>query len=173
MKKETEMRILMKLSIAALLIGMQTAALSNNNYKDLVAEGYRWVNIDGPYASRFEDDAQRLSKNPARDVQLRILRGEGAYYLIEGGIVKVLRTDKSTGMAEIETARLMPTLWTSAKFLSNHPIRDAYSRIETPDTIGWTNFGSYQSVAKDMLPNQQCAASRISSTIATKDPDSH
>jgi hypothetical protein len=52
------MGILMKLSVAALLIGMQATALSSNNYEDLVAEGYRWVNIDGPYASKFVDDAQ-------------------------------------------------------------------------------------------------------------------
>jgi hypothetical protein len=48
-------RILIELSIAALLITMQTTAFSSNNYKDQVAEGYRWVNVDGPYASKFED----------------------------------------------------------------------------------------------------------------------
>lgn len=169
MKKETYMRILMKLSIAALLIGMQTTAFSSNNYKDLVVEGYRWVNVDGPYASKFEDDAQRLSKKPTRDAELRLLRAGAAYYLIEGKIVKVLRTDKSTGMAEIQTARLVPTLWTSSKFLNKHPIRDANSRIETPDTIGWTDFGSYRSVPK----NTQQSGSTISSVSSTKDPDSH
>jgi hypothetical protein len=157
-KKEKYMRILMKLSIAALLIGMQTTAFSSNNYKDLVAEGYRWVNVDGPYASKFEDDAQRLSKKPTRDGELQILRAGGAYYLIEGRIVKVLRTDKSTGMAEIHPARLVPTLWTSTKYLSKQPIRDAYSRIETPDTIGWTDFASDRSVAKDILQKQQSAS---------------
>ena len=171
-EQEKYMRILIKLSIAALLIGMQTTAFSSNNYKDLVEEGYRWVNVDGPYASKFEDDAQRLSKKPTRDAELRLLRADGAYYLIEGRIVKVLRTDKSAGMAEIQTARLVPTLWTSTKYLSKHPIRDAYSRIETPDTIGWTDFGSYRSVAKDTLQNQQ-SANAISSTFATKDTDSH
>jgi hypothetical protein len=166
------MRILMELSIAALLIGMQTAALSSNNYKDLVAEGYRWVNTDGPYASKFKDDAQRLSKNPTRDAELRILRAGGAYYLIEGRIVRVVQTDESTGMAEIQTARLVPTLWTSAKFLSKRPIRDAYSRIETPDTIGWTHFDSYRSAGNDILQKQQ-SASAISSTALTKDADRH
>jgi hypothetical protein len=86
--------------------------------------------------------------------------------------VKVLRTDKTTGMAEIQTARLVPTLWTSAKFLSKSPIRDAYSRIETPDTIDWTDFRSYRSAAKDTLQNQK-SASTVSSTSSTKDADSH
>jgi hypothetical protein len=166
------MRILMKLSIAALLIGMQTTALSINNYNDLVAERYRWVNVDGPYASKFEDDAQRLSKNPTRDAELRILRAGGAYYLIEGTIVRVVQTDESTGMAEIQTARLVPTLWTSAKFLSKRPIRDPYSRIETPDTIGWTDFRSYRSVAKDTLQHLESAGT-ISSTALTRDAERH
>jgi hypothetical protein len=99
------MRILRKLSIAALLIGMQTPVLSSNNYEDLVTEGYRWVNIDGPYASKFEDDAQRLSENPTRDIKLQLLRAGSVYYLIEGSIVKVLRTDSRMGMAEIQTRR--------------------------------------------------------------------
>src|SRR5215469_1162068 len=132
------MRIPKKLSIAALLIGMQATALSSNNYEDLVAEGYRSVNIDGPYASRSEDDAHRLSKNPTRDMKLRLLRAGGVYYLIDGSIVKVVQTDSRMEMAEIQVPDLMPPLWTSAKFLSKHPIRDAFSMIETPDAIGWT-----------------------------------
>jgi hypothetical protein len=166
------MRLVITFSIAALLIGMQTTAFSSNNYNDLVGEGYRWVNVDGPYASKFEHDAQRLSKKPTRDAELRLLRADSAYYLIEGRIVRVLRTDRSTGMAKIQTARLVPTLWTSTKYLSKHAIRDAYSRIETPDTIGWTDFGSYRSVAKDTLQNPQ-SANAIASTFATKDTDSH
>jgi hypothetical protein len=98
------MGILMKLSVAGLLIGMQGTALSSNNYEDLASEGYRWVNIDGPYASKFEDDAQRLGENPTRDIKLQLLRAGSAYYLIEGSIVKVLRIDGGTGIAEIQTA---------------------------------------------------------------------
>jgi hypothetical protein len=169
--KETYMRILMKLSIAALLIGMQATALSSNNYEDLAAEGYRWVNIDGPYASKFEDDAQRLSKNPTRDIKLRLLRAGGAYYLIEGSIVKVLRTDSRTGMAEIQVPDLVPALWTSARFLSQRPIRDAFSMIETPDSIGWTftDSSSSHSATNDMLKWQQASVSTVSSASPTKD----
>jgi len=36
-----------KLSMAALVTGMQTTALGSNDYEELVTEGYRWVNIDG------------------------------------------------------------------------------------------------------------------------------
>jgi hypothetical protein len=54
-------------------------------------------------------------------------------------------------MVEIQAPRLVPTLWTSAKFLSKRPIRDAYSMIETPAAVDWTStdFGSAQSVKKD------------------------
>jgi hypothetical protein len=172
--KETYMRILMKLSIAALLIGMQATALSSNNYEDLAAEGYRWVNIDGPYASKFEDDAQRLSNNPTRDIKLQLLRAGSAYYLIEGSIVKVLRIDGGTGMAEIQTARLVPRLWTSPKFLSKRPIRDAYSVIETPDKIGWAfTDSSTQSIAKDAAKNQQSPTTTVSGALSIKDSNTH
>jgi hypothetical protein len=165
------MRILKKLSIAALLIGMQATALSSNNYKDLVAEGYRWVNIDGPYASRFEDDAQRLSKNPRRDMKLQLLRAGGVYYLIEGSIVRVVQTDSRTGMAEIEVPDLVSPVWTSARFLSKQPARDAFSMVETPESIGWTfnESSSSRSVSSDPLKWQQSSVSTVSSASSTKD----
>jgi hypothetical protein len=65
--------MLVKVSIAALLIRMQTTALGSKNYEDLAAEGYRWVNIDGPYASMFENDTERLSENPTHDIKLQLL----------------------------------------------------------------------------------------------------
>jgi hypothetical protein len=173
--KQTYMRILMKLSIAALLIGMQATALSSNNYEDLAAEGYRWVNIDGPYASKFEDDAQRLSNNPTRDIKLRLLRAGGAYYLIQGNIVRVLRTDSRTGMAEIQVPDLVPALWTSAKFLSQRPVRDAFSMIETPDSIGWTfnDSSSSRSATNGTLKWQQSSASTVSGALSIKDSNTH
>ena len=168
------MRILMKLSIAALLIGMQATALSSNSYEGLAAEGYRWVNIDGPYAAKFEDDAQRLSENPTRGIKLQLLRAGSAYYLIEGSIVKVLRTDSRTGMAEIQTARLVPTLWTSPRFLSKRPIHDAYAVIETPDRIGWAfTDSSTQSIAKDAAKNRQFDTTTVSGALSRKDNNTH
>jgi hypothetical protein len=59
------MEILMKLSIAALVIGMQTTALGRNNYEDLVAEGYRWAKIDGPYACPTKEDLREITSNPS------------------------------------------------------------------------------------------------------------
>jgi hypothetical protein len=169
------MRILQKLSIAALLIGMQATALSSNNYKDLVGEGYRWVNIDGPYASRLEDNAQQLSKNPTRDTKLRLLRAGSVYYLIEGSIVRVVQTESRTGMAEIQVPDLVPPLWTSARFLSKQPIRDAFSMVETPESIGWTfnESNSSRSADSDLLKLQPSSGIAVSSNSGTKDGNTH
>jgi hypothetical protein len=60
----TYMEILMKLSIAALVIGMQTTALGSDNYGDLVAKGYRWAKIDGPYACPTKEDLREITSNP-------------------------------------------------------------------------------------------------------------
>jgi len=155
------MKMLIKLSMAALVVGIQTTALSSNNYEDLVAEGCRWVNINGHYASICEDDAQRLSKNPTHDIKLQLLRAGNAYYLVHGIIVKVLRMDNMTGMVEIQAPGLVPTLWISPNFLSKRPIVDAYSTIETPDGIGWTLSDSSLDVSmvEDGVKKQQSPAS--------------
>lgn len=65
--------MLVNVSIAALVIGMQTTAVGRNNYEDLAAEGYSGVNIDGPYASILENDTERLSENPTHDIKLQPL----------------------------------------------------------------------------------------------------
>ena len=59
-----------------------------------------------------------------------------AYYLIQGAIVKVLSEESGTGMAKIRVAGITIDLWTFSKFLSRHPIKDAYAAIETPETSG-------------------------------------
>ena len=59
-----------------------------------------------------------------------------AYYLIRGAIVKVLSEESGTGLAKIRLAGITIDLWTFSKFLSRHPIKDAYAAIETPETSG-------------------------------------
>ena len=60
----------------------------------------------------------------------------GAYYLIPGAIVRVLEENPMTGMSEIHLAGIAKPLWTNAKFLSPHPIRDMFGVIETPENSG-------------------------------------
>jgi hypothetical protein len=88
------MKMLMKLSIAALVIGMQATALSNNNYEDLVAEGYRWAKIDGPYACPSKEDLREITSNPSGINKLHMIEQIRAYFLIQGALVKVIEEDR-------------------------------------------------------------------------------
>jgi hypothetical protein len=132
------MKMLMKLSIAALVIGMQTTALSSNYYEDLVAEGYRWAKVDGPYASPTKEDLREITSNPSGINKLHMIEQIRAYFLIQGALVKVIEEDRSAGMAHIRMAGINSDLWTFSKFLSKRPIKDTYAGIETPETSGLT-----------------------------------
>src|ERR1700738_4198413 len=85
------MEILMKLSISALVIGMQTTALGSNNYEDLVAEGYRWAKIDGPYACPTKEDLREITSDPSVIKKVHIIEQIRAYFLIQGALVKVIK----------------------------------------------------------------------------------
>jgi hypothetical protein len=132
------MEILMKLSIAALVIGMQTTALGSNNYEDLVAEGYRWAKIDGPYACPTKEDLREITSNPSVIKKVHIIEQIRAYFLIQGALVKVIEEDRSAGVAQIRMAGINIDLWTVSKFLSERPIKDTYADIETPEASGLT-----------------------------------
>jgi hypothetical protein len=116
-------------------VGMASTVLARN-YKDLVAEGYRWVSIDGPYACPAKEDLRRIN-NDASDInELHMVEQVRAFYLIQGTLVKVIQEDGSAGMARIRAAGIASDLWTYNKFLSRLPIKDAYAAIETPETSG-------------------------------------
>ena len=132
------MEILMKLSIAALVIGMQTTALGSNNYEDLVAEGYRWAKIDGPYACPTKEDLREITSNPSVIKKVHIIEQIRAYFLIQGALVKVIEEDRSAGVAQIRMVGINIDLWTVSKFLSERPIKDTYAGIETPEASGLT-----------------------------------
>jgi hypothetical protein len=132
------MKMLMNLSIAALVIGLQTTALSSNNYADLVAEGYRWAKINGPYACPTKEDLREITSNPSDIKKVHMVEQIRAYHLIQGALVKVIQEDRSTDMAQIRMAGINIDLWTFSKFLSKRPIKDAYAEIETPETSGLT-----------------------------------
>jgi hypothetical protein len=56
------MKLPMVLSLAAIIAGLASAK-STTNYDDLVAKGYRWVTVDGPYACVSKDDLRQIIKN--------------------------------------------------------------------------------------------------------------
>jgi hypothetical protein len=52
-----KLRMLFFAAISFSLTGASRAA----DYSDLVAQGYRWVTVDGPYACPTEQDVQRIT----------------------------------------------------------------------------------------------------------------
>ena len=70
----------------------------------------------------------------------------GAYYLIPGTLVRVIRDDQADGMSEILLGGITKPLWIYNKFLTARPIRDIYGIVETPDTAGLIDPGDAAAV---------------------------
>jgi hypothetical protein len=127
------MKLLTILLAPIVAAGIASTALARD-YKDIVAKGYRWVAIDGPYMCPTEEDLRDITKAPSDINKLHMVEELRAYFLIQGALVKVIQEDPSTGMAQIHAAGITINLWTYHKFLSTRPIKDADARIETPET---------------------------------------
>jgi hypothetical protein len=104
--------------------------------EDLVAEGYRWVTVNGPYACATEQDLRRITSDHTDLRELHMVENLQAYYLIPGTLARVIRDDHANGMSEILLAGILTPLWTYTKFLSARPIHDVYGIVETPDNAG-------------------------------------
>ena len=127
---------LLKLFLAPIVAAGLASTAAARDYHDLVVEGYRWVKIDGPYACPTKEDLREITRDPSDLNELHMVEGIRAYFLIQGALVKIIQQDGSTGMAQIRAAGITIDLWTYNKFLSEHPIKDAYAVIETPETSG-------------------------------------
>jgi hypothetical protein len=91
--------------------------------KDLVAKGYRWVAVNGPYACDTEQDLRRITSDHTDLRELYMVENLQAYYLIPGTLARVIRDDHAEGMSEILLAGILTPLWTYTKFLSARPIQ--------------------------------------------------
>jgi hypothetical protein len=109
--------------------------------KDLVAKGYRWVTVDGPYACASEQEVRKIASSRTDLVELQMVEEGRAYYLVPGTLVRVTQDDQANGMSEILLGGITRSLWTYNKFLTARPIRDIYGIIETPDTAGLIDPG--------------------------------
>jgi hypothetical protein len=123
------------LAFAAISVGLTVTALAGN-YGDLVAQGYRWVTVDGPYACPAEDEVQRIANHRTDSVELQMVDDLRAYYLIPGMIVQIVQDDPARGLTQIHLGGITSDLWTYTRFLSKRPITDPYGVIETPETSG-------------------------------------
>jgi len=123
------------LFIIAVGLGL-TGTVFADNYAALVAKGYRWVAVHGPYACTSEEGVRRITAHPTDETELQMVQARQAYYLIPGTIAQILKEDPVLGMSQIRLGGLTTPLWTYARFLSQHPIQDIYGTIETPENSG-------------------------------------
>jgi hypothetical protein len=104
--------------------------------KDLVAKGYRWVTVNGPYACVTEQDVRQITRDHNDLRELHMVENLRAYYLIPDTLVLVIQDDHADGMSKILLAGITKSLWTYTKFLTARPMPDTYGVIETPDNAG-------------------------------------
>ena len=150
------MRVLI-IILAALAAALGPTALADP-YKDLVAQGYRWVSVDGPYACPSKDDLRELSRHRTDLMELRMVEELRTYYLIRGAIVQVDQEDAAAGMSQIHVPGHFTKVWTLTRFLSRKPIRDTLGIFETPTT-------------SNMMPKEQMGhPAALSDTTATPSP---
>src|ERR1700730_18204745 len=114
------MKLLTILLASMVAFGMASTALARDY---LVAEGYRRVTLDGPFACPTKEDLRRITREPSDTNELQMVEQVRAYYLIQGALVKVIQEEGSTGMAMIRAAGIRSDLWTYSKFLSRRPIK--------------------------------------------------
>jgi hypothetical protein len=143
------MRVLTMI-LAVVAAGLASTALADP-YKDLAAQGYRWVSVDGPYACRSKDNLRKITKHPTDDIS-KMVQELGVYYLIQGQIVQTDQEDLAAGMSQIHVPGHAMKVWTMSRFLSREPIRDASGIFETPTTL-------------NMMPNEQMGV-----PVAVPDP---
>jgi hypothetical protein len=159
-----------RLTILLAVVVMASTVLALD-YKNLVAEGYRWVSIDGPYACPVKEDLRIMTRDVTDINELHMIEQVRAYCLIQGALVKVIQEDGS-GMAQIRATGIKSDLWTYSKFLSKRPIKNTYAAIETPETAGLnltdapSEIGDVQGVIATPLTTQ--ATSIIPVDLGTK-----
>ena len=118
--------------MTAVGLGLICTALADN-YRDLAAQGYRWVTVNGPYACGTDQDVQRIVGHRTDETELHMVEDIRCYYLIPGTIVQVIKEDPATRMSEMRLGDVSRSQWTYTRFLSKHPVRDTYGIMETPE----------------------------------------
>jgi hypothetical protein len=129
------MKIATILSVASAAVVLTSVGLASS-YDELAAKGFRWVTVDGPYGCPSKDDLRQITKNRTDEIELRMVEQLRAYYLIPGGLVRLVQQDAASGMAQIHSPEIVTDLWTFSIFLSKRPIKNTYGEIETPKTSG-------------------------------------
>src|SRR5258708_23441492 len=152
--------------LAAAAVGLGSTA-SADPYKDLAAQGYRWVIVDGPYACPSKDDLREITRHRTDRIELEMVQNLRAYYLIRGVIIQVVQDDAASGMSEIHLPGGFRTFWTLTRFLSRSPIRDTWGVVETPTTSSMMLQGQTESTPS---PTPKADAGALNQQDATPTP---
>ena len=129
------MKALAILAMAAAAVTL-TSTASADKYGDLVAQGFRWPNVNGLYACVSKDDVRRMVDNRSDEVALKMVEEVKAYYLTPGALVQVIGEDPHSGLSKIRVAGITVDLWTLTKFVGKQPTKDIYGVVETPENSG-------------------------------------
>ena len=114
------MKIATILSVASAAVVLTSVALASS-YDELAAKGFRWVTVDGPYGCPSKDDLRRITKNRTDEIELRMVEQLRAYYLIPGGLVRLVQQDAASGMSQIIQPKLAPIFGPSLYFSASVP----------------------------------------------------
>src|ERR1700752_2078100 len=130
------------LALFCLLSAATVTTATATDFKALAEQGYRWVRVNGPYATPNKNDAAKLAdaKSAATDVELQ--DKTHAYFLLPGMLVFVLESDSASGLSRVRASGILVALWTESKYLSSEPLKDNYGVTETPDSSGLGHLGS-------------------------------
>jgi hypothetical protein len=130
------------LTLLCLLTAAAVTPATATDFKALAEQGYRWVRVNGPYATPNKGDAARLAdaKSASSDVELQ--DKTHAYFLLPGMLVFVLENDTAAGLSRVRASGIVVDLWTETKYLSSQPLKDSYGVTETPDSSGLGHLGS-------------------------------
>jgi hypothetical protein len=115
--------------------------------KDLVAKGYRWVTVNGPYACVTEQDVRQITSGHTDLRELHMVENLRAYYLIPGTLARVIQDDHAKGMSEILLAGItdpygltpgfsVHVRYTTPTELSKHRTMQAWLTQATPQSSG-------------------------------------
>src|SRR6201984_2253193 len=130
------------LALLCLLIAATVTTATATDFKALAEQGYRWVRVNGPYATPNKGDAAKLAgaKSASSDIELQ--DKTHAYFLLPGMLVFVLENDAAAGLSRVRASGIVVDLWTETKYLSSQPLKDSYGVTETPDSSGLGHLGS-------------------------------
>ena len=127
--------------LCLLIAGTATTAIATD-FKALAEEGYRWVRVNGPYATPNKNDAAKLAGAKSASTDIDLQDKAHAYFLLPGMLVFVLENDRAAGLSRVRASGIVVDLWTETRYLSAQPLKDSYGVTETPDSSGLGHLGS-------------------------------